>query len=902
MVSAEAQKQLQTLKAEEQRQTKITIKPIPQRKFGVSVSKADQQRVIQQRSLAEQRLRGIRREREQIKSSEGRRLELERARSRLIKQQESIKIAKKLARKKGLPASLERGAVRRELEKVQRQEALAKTKQLQIQEERIEVREAQRLEEVKEEATIKEKLEQKIKEKVEKTRFKKLLERNIAFGLFGDVVIDPLFEKVITPGVRKFKKISAKLTPPTPIVGITGIGGFGTKERTQFARDIEDILIPETKEEFAIDIATFGTGKALGVAGKVGGRIIEKTLGKKALAVTEKGVGVGAVGLLGSEIVDLGKDFAGAKDVEEGTRAFIKKAKSFSLFGVGLSKGLKSGDILLDIPEKVGRAKVPKEDVFDPRFFEGERFPERPPGTTAEQFRRRFLEPVLPGEKPGLARGFTATANKFASITEAGKGTSEVFGVFVAPKGSPTFLRVAKAGERPPTKLKDLFSFKDFLKTSEPTLARITAEAGVRLGTGVKPKTKIAPFSKAVLEDFGGGTLKQKKFAKVLADIPKEFKTPIGKKVRIDLGEPTAPRGAITIPLTKTEAEGIIPFGTKFVREKTDFFTEFEGRVVPIPEFKALRTKKSIKKAKKLGKEVLSEKDFKVFLEESSRAFSRDKALSPLNLFGASISGRGRVPSRRFGIPPTRRPPVSRRRLPSVISDPLIPSSRRRPSKDRRRITPPPSRIDVPPPPPTRRIDIPDPDRPPPPPRRTFEFDDDGFGGDDDTFFKPSRVRRKRKAPSRDFGWNAFARPIKTVGGKRQKLVKINRFPITKSRAMDIRDFTLDTSLGRTGRIRRAGRPPTKKRQFGNIPFGYSRTNTRKFRDFRVSKGLRIPLKFGKVIERSRFLLDTPQEVRKIGVRKRIKQLRRPTSSPKKRKKRGVSSRRGGDLGVPSLR
>lgn len=142
------------------------------------------------------------------------------------------------------------------------------------------------------------------------------------------------------------------------------------------------------------------------------------------------------------------------------------------------------------------------------------------------------------------------------------------------------------------------------------------------------------------------------------------------------------------------------------------------------------------------------------------------------------------------------------------------------------------------------------------------------------TTFK--KVKGKKKKQKVITGFNVFAKPIKSAQGKKSKrLVKINKVPLTKSKARDLRNFIIDTSLSRTGKTTRTRlKPKSPKLKF---PTGYAARTSKKFRTFKIVKGKRIPLAKGKVIERRKHLLDTKQERQKITLRRRIKQI-----SPKK--------------------
>ncbi len=148
------------------------------------------------------------------------------------------------------------------------------------------------------------------------------------------------------------------------------------------------------------------------------------------------------------------------------------------------------------------------------------------------------------------------------------------------------------------------------------------------------------------------------------------------------------------------------------------------------------------------------------------------------------------------------------------------------------------------------------------------------------------KLRKKRlKIKKKIRGHNVFAKPIKTLRGKKAKrLIKVNKVPLTKRRAKDLRNYVVDTSLSRTAKIK----PTTKKARSPklSVPSGYAKRTRGKFRRHRIKKGKRIPLKKGKVIELSKNLLDTIQEKNKITLRRRIKQITKRPKRTKRGKKR----------------
>ena len=141
---------------------------------------------------------------------------------------------------------------------------------------------------------------------------------------------------------------------------------------------------------------------------------------------------------------------------------------------------------------------------------------------------------------------------------------------------------------------------------------------------------------------------------------------------------------------------------------------------------------------------------------------------------------------------------------------------------------------------------------------------------------KKSQIKIKKRKRSK-IGFNVKARPLKkTKKGKIPKLIKINRVPLTKSRAKDLRNYIADTSLARTATIKRTKGKP--KKPVLKVPLGYSKRTSKKFRTHRIIKGKRKALPKGKVIEKRTRLLDTKQERQRITLRRRIKEI-----TPKKK-------------------
>lgn len=209
-----------------------------------------------------------------------------------------------------------------------------------------------------------------------------------------------------------------------------------------------------------------------------------------------------------------------------------------------------------DIFRTRGLKEIPAEKIIAPEFFAGQTFPQVRKGTTAKELLEEF-GPVLPGETK--AAGFTASPKPFGKDTVAQRGTSEFPGVFQAPRVSPRFLRIGgESGDK-------LFSLNIF-DTFRPSVVR-TTPGSFRISPAIDPSLpRIQPGTAKATREF--------------------FET-------------AAKPGESIIPFIKTEKESIIRFGTPLEQTGKRFFFKFEGRRVPIFEFK---TGKGISSIDDIGK------------------------------------------------------------------------------------------------------------------------------------------------------------------------------------------------------------------------------------------------------------------------------------------------------------
>lgn len=248
----------------------------------------------------------------------------------------------------------------------------------------------------------------------------------------------------------------------------------------------------------------------------------------------------------------------------------------------------------VDFFRTVGKEKLPSEDIIAPEYTQKYnlihgKYPAIAKGETAGQLLEEF-KPLLPGEtKPA---GFTASPSSFSKVTEVKAGSSELPGLYQAPKLSPTFLRVTK-GENP------VFGLNPF-ETLRPTIARVTPTS-YELVPGLNFESKVGTVSKNIVKDF---------FYKA------------------------AEKGKSYVPYLKTEKEAVLPYGTQLQQTASRYFIEFEGRKIPIKEFEAL-SGESISKA---AKTVTAEDVTRI----TGRRIGGSPTFSPLDLarlkYGSSTS------------------------------------------------------------------------------------------------------------------------------------------------------------------------------------------------------------------------------------------------------------------------
>ncbi len=428
--------------------------------------------------------------------------------------------------------------------------------------------------------------------------------------------------------------------------------------------------------------------------------------------------------------------------------------------------------------------------------------------------------------------------NKNIIRETGGEGSLLERSFFADPKGRlrPSRLKL-KDGD---ASLLDILSGDVSFKASKPQVL-------------VFEKTKVQQFPKTKIFNQIKSKFKSgKTLTKSEADELLKFQVKTSGKFK--------PIGALT-----KEPEITLAPGEIIKKEKTIAVTLINGKKVPIIRAKVVKaTKKTKDLLKKADKGIIKSKE----LKELRKRLKTETGFTPSLSRTPGVKPRVRLPipkvPRVRGRPKPRKP--VRKVTPRARPKPRKPI-RRVPRKPvPRRIIRPPRRV---PKKPVRRV----PPRKPPriirPPIRPPIIPP-----------KLRKVTKKITIKKRKQGYSVYARPLKRKGVKKiPKLIKINKVPLSKQRAKDLRNYIIDTSLSRTGKIKPSGKMQKPRLR---VPSRYGAKTKYKFRTYKIRKKKRIPLKKHKVIERRKRLLDTPQEKKQISLARRLAQLEKQSGIRKK--------------------
>lgn len=520
---------------------------------------------------------------------------------------------------------------------------------------------------------------------------------------------------------------------------------------------------------------------------------------------------------------DVGKSF------KELPATFLENPAYTSGYLVGSLAGqellLKAGGKIIrkgvDIYRTRDLIELPMEDIVAPEYLAGEKFPSIKKGQTAGELLEEFKTKYPETYGVSALKGFTASPNPLPANTEALAGSSELSGLYQAPKLSPAFLRITKAEKSAFSLLGDSW---------RPTIVKVNPE-DFELAPYLKSSQKnLSPLSPA--ERFFGSPRKN---------------IPVGN----------AKRGTSYVPFIKTEKEAVLTAGTKLAKSGRRFFIKFEGRRIPIDEFDTIATDDLGNVIQRLPKKVkeVSLKEIKESLSSSKLGRRGIIESSEIIGIGSSIKSSISKPSNANNFIKSSEP-YSNLSLSSVPSSIFSRSSSLMSSTSSISSVSSPSSISsltsipssvlsplsslgsgssslIPPVPSI-------PSSPKSPPRRNT-----------------SSLRNSREEPERSY--DVFIKPP-----KRKNYVKVTKSPVEFQKAKDIRNFFTDQTTSRQGFIRaRTSRPSPSTYK---IPESYSDMTNYKFRKFKQKRGRRINLEPERVIEKSKYLIDTSNEKKELDI------------------------------------
>lgn len=371
--------------------------------------------------------------------------------------------------------------------------------------------------------------------------------------------------------IQAFSFIAGKTAP---------FSNFGFE--SQIKSGITYGLLKDIREEPIKQGAIYGAGYLTGYGLKASGLAVEKYYqSEKILQDYETLVTVSGLTLTSKYGYDVGKKIYSSKDSFEQGQVLGTEGKNILLFGGGTVKGIKGFDSSVSYLRTFRKIEVAKETIIAPEYFKGQKYPTIKKGETAGELKKEFYNKISEiGETEKGYAGFNASPRPFAKVTEAGKGGSEIYGLYTAPRLSATFLKLQ--GET------DLISFstKGFLRTARPTATRIYFEDVKLIGVSSK-QISLQKLTPDLLKQFGGG-----KF---------------NKKV-LEFGEPKLQKGKSYVPFIKTEKESVLPFGTKIEKVSSEYYFKLEGNRVPIEKYKVISDDK-VNATRFKGKKITTAED-----------------------------------------------------------------------------------------------------------------------------------------------------------------------------------------------------------------------------------------------------------------------------------------------------
>lgn len=121
----------------------------------------------------------------------------------------------------------------------------------------------------------------------------------------------------------------------------------------------------------------------------------------------------------------------------------------------------------------------------------------------------------------------------------------------------------------------------------------------------------------------------------------------------------------------------------------------------------------------------------------------------------------------------------------------------------------------------------------------------------------------------------------------KRRWIKINDKPLTHEDAKDIGAFAIDNSISATFEIRKSKEAPEPIENA--LLYGYFADNIQKFRDYKIKKGMKIPMN-ERFIEKAKDRLDTQGEIKEISLEKVKAEINKVNSFRRSGGMRGLTS------------
>jgi len=137
---------------------------------------------------------------------------------------------------------------------------------------------------------------------------------------------------------------------------------------------------------------------------------------------------------------------------------------------------------------------------------------------------------------------------------------------------------------------------------------------------------------------------------------------------------------------------------------------------------------------------------------------------------------------------------------------------------------------------------------------------------------------KKQQLFKQNQGFNVYVKEVVLKHDKTEKPknLKVNVQPITEFQAESLGAYVVEHSLARKFTVKQTkqkAQPPS-----GNFPENYWADEAYKFREYKIRHGVKIPTE-KTFIEKSMYLLDTPEQINKLSAAKEIASLRKQGKS-----------------------